>query len=281
MAEVPAQLVAQLRKATGAGMMDCKNALAATGGDLEKAMDWLREKGLGKAGKLSEREATEGAVEAIVEGNVGVLAELNCNTDFVAKGADFTELVSGIARSVAEHGDGDVAALAYDGSTVGDTITQLAAKLGENVSLGRVVRFESNEGLIDAYKHVQNDRGTIGVLVELGGVDASDEDARAVAHDIALHVSFAAPQYLTRDEVPADVVEHERGIIEAKSRNEGVPENKLEGAIKGRLNGFYKEIVLLEQPSVKDPKVSVGKLVEALGSGASLKRFARVKVGED
>jgi elongation factor Ts len=281
MAEVPAQLVAQLRKATGAGMMDCKSALAATEGDLEKAMDWLREKGLGKAGKLSEREATEGAVEAIVEGNVGVLAELNCNTDFVAKGSDFTGLVSGIAQAVVEQGDADVAALAYDGSTVGDTVTQLAAKLGENVSLGRVVRFESSDGLIDAYKHVQNDRGTIGVLVELAGVDASNEDARAVAHDIALHVSFAAPQYLTRDEVPADVVEHERGIIEAKSRNEGVPENKLEGAVTGRLNGFYKEIVLLEQPSVKDPKVSVGKLVEGLGGGASLKRFARVKVGED
>ena len=119
------------------------------------------------------------------------------------------------------------------------------------------------------------------MLVELGGVDASDENAQAVAHDIALHVSFAAPRYLTRDEVPADVVEHERGIIEAKSRNEGVPENKLQGAVTGRLNGFYKEIVLLEQPSVKDPKVSVGKLVEGLGSGASLKRFARVKVGED
>jgi elongation factor Ts len=281
MAEVPAQLVAQLRKATGAGMMDCKSALAATEGDLEKAMDWLREKGLGKAGKLSEREATDGAVEAVVEGNVGVLAELNCNTDFVAKGSDFTGLVSGIAHAVIEQGDGDVAALSYDGSTVGDTVTQLAAKLGENVSLGRVVRFESTDGLIDAYKHVQNDRGTIGVLVEIGGVDASNEDARAVAHDIALHVSFAAPQYLTRDEVPADVLEHERSIIEAKSRNEGVPENKLEGAITGRLNGFYKEIVLLEQPSVKDPKVSIGKLVEGLGNGASLRRFARVKVGED
>jgi elongation factor Ts len=282
MAEVPAKLVASLRKATGAGMMDCKNALAATEGDLEKAMDWLREKGLGKAGKLSEREATEGAVEAIVEGGVGVLAELNCNTDFVAKSADFTGLVSGIARAVAERGDTDVAALAYDGSTVGETVTQLAAKLGENVSLGRVVRFEAGpDALVDAYKHVQNDRGTIGVLVELAGVDPSDDTARDVAHEIALHVSFAAPQYLTRDEVPADVVEHERGIIEAKSRNEGVPENKLEGAIKGRLNGFYKEIVLLEQASVKDPKVSIAKLVEGLGGGASLTRYARVKVGEE
>jgi elongation factor Ts len=282
MAEVPAKLVAALRKATGAGMMDCKNALAATEGDLEKAMDWLREKGLGKAGKLSEREATEGAVEALVDGDVGVIVELNCNTDFVAKGGDFTALVSGIAEAVAQQGDADVAGLAYEGSTVGDTITQLAAKLGENVSLGRVVRFEGGaQGLVDAYKHVQNDRGTIGVLVELSGVDASDPRAREVAHEIALHVSFAAPQYLTRDEVPADVVEHERGIIEAKSRNEGVPDNKLEGAVKGRLNGFYKEIVLLEQASVRDPKTSIGKLVEGLGGDATVKRFARVKVGEE
>jgi elongation factor Ts len=282
MADVPAKLVASLRKATGAGMMDCKNALAATEGDLEKAMDWLREKGLGKAGRLSEREATEGAVEALVDGDVGVVVELNCNTDFVAKGSDFTGLVSGSARAVAEQGDADVAALAYDGSTVGDTVTQVAAKLGENVSLGRVVRFEADDkGLVDAYKHVQNERGTIGVLVELANVDPTDAQVRDVAHEIALHVSFAAPQYLTRDEVPADLVEHERGIIEAKSRNEGVPENKLEGAIKGRLNGFYKEIVLLEQASVRDPKVSIGKLLEGLGGGATVKRFARVKVGEE
>ncbi|MET0421659.1 MAG: translation elongation factor Ts [Acidimicrobiia bacterium] len=282
MAEVAAADVAKLRKATGAGMMDCKSALEATDGDLEKALDYLREKGLSKAGKLSEREATEGSVEALVDGNVGVIAELNCNTDFVAKGSDFTGLVTAIANAVAANGDADVAGLTIDGATVGDTLTQLAAKLGENVTLGRVVRFEAGtDGLVDAYKHVQSDRGTIGVLVELAGVDPSSAEARDVAHEIALHVSFAAPAYLTRDEVPADVVEHERGIIEAKSRNEGVPEAKLEGAVMGRLNGFYKESVLLEQPSVKDPKVSIGKLVEGLGGGASLKRFARVKVGEE
>jgi len=281
MAEVAAADVAKLRKATGAGMMDCKSALEATEGDLEKALDFLREKGLSKAGKLSEREATEGSVEALVDGNVGVIVELNCNTDFVAKGSDFTGTVAAIANAVVANGDADVAALSLDGSTVGDTLTQLAAKLGENVTLGRVVRFEATDGLVDAYKHVQSDRGTIGVLVELAGVDPSSAAAREVAHEIALHVSFAAPAYLTRDEVPADVVAHERGIIEAKSRNEGVPEAKLEGAVMGRMNGFYKESVLLEQPSVKDPKVSIGKLVEGLGGGASLKRFARVKVGED
>jgi elongation factor Ts len=282
MADVSAKDVAALRKATGAGMMDCKQALQKTNGDADAAMDWLRAKGLGKAGKLGEREANEGAVEALVDGPVAVIVELNCNTDFVAKGADFTGTVGALAKLVAANGDGDVAALPFEGTTVGDALTQLAAKLGENVSLGRVVRFETDgDGVLDAYKHVQNDRGTIGVIVELGGVKADDADARAVAHEIALHVSFAAPAYLTRDEVPADVLERERAVIEEKSRNEGVPEEKLPGAVQGRLNAFYKDVVLLEQPSVKDPKVSIGKLVEGLGAGATIRRFARVKVGED
>ena len=277
MAEVTAALVAKLRKATGAGMMDCKKALEATDGDLDKAVDRLREQGLSNANKYEDREATEGSVEAIVDGNVGVLVELKCNTDFVAKGSDFVALVTKIANAVAAGGDADVASLPLDGSTVGETVTQTAAKLGENVSLGRVVRYEATDGLVDAYKHIQNERGTIGVLVELGGVDPSSDEARAVAHEIALHVSFAAPEYLTRDEVPADVVERERVVLEQKSRNENVPEAKLAGAVTGRLNGFYKEVVLLDQPSVTDSKKSVKAVLDA--AGVEVKRFARFEVG--
>jgi elongation factor Ts len=280
MAEYSAKDIAALRKATGAGMMDCKNALEESNGNLDDAMDWLRAKGIAKAGKLSDREATEGAVDVVVDGNVGAIVELNCNTDFVAKGSEFTSVVGELTKLVAANGDGDVAALPYGDSTVGETLQHLAGKLGENVVLGRVVRFES-DGLLDAYRHNQSDRGTIAVLVEISGVDPSDEAAREVAHEIALHISFAAPAYLTREEVPADVLAREQAVIEEKSRNEGVPEAKLEGAVKGRLNAFYKDVVLLEQPSVKDPKVSIGKLVEGLGGGAKLTRFARVKVGED
>ena len=280
MAEYSAKDISALRKATGAGMMDCKNALEETAGNLEGAMDWLRAKGLAKAGKLSEREATEGAVDVVVDGNVGAIVELNCNTDFVAKGSEFTSVVSAVTKLVAAHGDGDVASLPFEGSTVGEALQQLAGKLGENIVLGRVVRFES-DGLLDAYRHNQNDRGTIAVLVEITGVDPTNEAAREVAHEIALHISFAAPAYLTRDEVPADVIAREQAVIEEKSRNEGVPEAKLEGAVKGRLNAFFKDSVLVEQPSVKDPKVSIGKLVEGLGGDAKLVRFARVKVGED
>ncbi len=280
MAEYSAQDIAALRKATGAGMMDCKNALEEAEGDRERALDVLRAKGLAKAGKLQDREATEGAVDVVVDGNVGAIVELNCNTDFVAKGSEFTSVVTELTKLVAANGAGDVGALAFDGATVADALTHLAGKLGENVVLGRVVRFES-DGLLDAYRHNQNERGTIAVLVELTGVDPADDRAREVAHEIALHISFAAPGYLTRDEVPADVLQREQAVIEEKSRNEGVPEAKLEGAVKGRLNVFYKDSVLLEQPSVKDPKVSIGKLVEQLGGDAKLSRFARVKVGED
>jgi len=280
MAEYSAKDISALRKATGAGMMDCKNALEESNGDLEAAVDWLRAKGLSKANKLQDREATEGAVDVLVDGNVGVIVELNCNTDFVAKGTDFTSVVSALTKLVAANGDGDVASMPFEGSTVGETLQHLAGKLGENVVLGRVVRFES-DGLLDGYRHNQNDRGTIAVLVEISGVDPSNEAAREVAHEIALHISFAAPAYLSREDVPADVLAREQAVIEEKSRNEGVPEAKLEGAVKGRLNAFYKDVVLLEQPSVKDPKVSIAKLVEGLGGDAKLTRFARVKVGED
>jgi elongation factor Ts len=280
MAEYSAKDIAALRKATGAGMMDCKSALEESAGDKERALDILRAKGLAKAGKMQDREATEGSVDVVVDGNVGAIVELNCNTDFVAKGSEFTSLLADITKLVAANGDADVASLPYGNSTVGDTITALAGTIGENVVLGRVVRFES-DGLLDAYRHNQNDRGTIAVLVEISGVDPSNEAARAVAHEIALHISFAAPAYLKREDVPADVLEREKAVIEEKSRNEGVPEAKLEGAVKGRLNAFYKDVTLLEQPSVKDPKISIAKLVEGLGGGAELTRFARVKVGED
>jgi elongation factor Ts len=280
MAEYSAKDISALRKSTGAGMMDCKQALEESNGDLEAAMDWLRAKGLSKANKLQERDATEGAVDVVVDGNVGAIVELNCNTDFVAKGSEFTGLLADITKLVAANGDGDVTALPLGGSTVGDTLQHLAGKIGENVVLGRVVRFESS-GLLDGYRHNQNDRGTIAVLVELSGVEPSNEAAREVAHEIALHISFAAPAYLKREDVPADVLGREQAVIEEKSRNEGVPEAKLEGAVKGRLNAFYKDVVLLEQPSVKDPKVSIAKLVEGLGAGVELTRFARVKVGED
>ena len=279
MAEVTAAMVAALRKATGAGMMDCKQALAESDGDMDAAKDWLRTKGLSGSGRA--RAANDGAVEVIVEDGVGALVELTAETDFVAKGTVFTDTVTKLARLAVDEAKEEIAGLTFEGTTVEEHITQLAAKLGENIGLGRVVVYEAPDGVIDGYKHVQNDRGTIGVLVEIGGVAAGDAKAKEVAHDLALHVASAAPSYVRREDVPADVVEKERAVLEELTRNEGKPDNAIPKIVDGRMNGFYKDNVLLEQAFVRDAKTTVGKLVEALGKDATVRRFARVKVGEE
>jgi elongation factor Ts len=281
MAEISAKDVAALRKATGAGMMDCKKALEESNGDPEAAKTWLRERNLAGAGKRSGRAADQGAVDVVVDGKVGALVELNCETDFVAKGGDFKALVAALARHVAQHGDADLANQPFEGSTVDDAITQLSGKLGEKLELGRVVRFESPDGLIDAYKHVQNERGVIGVLVELGGVDASDAKVQEVAHDLALHIANSAPRYTRRDDVPPEEVDRERAVLEAQTRQEGKPEQALAKIVDGKLNGFFKTIVLNEQPFVKDNKVTIESLVSGLGGDATIRRFTRVKIGEE
>jgi elongation factor Ts len=281
MADFSAKDVAALRKATGAGMMDCKRALTECDGDIEAAKDWLRKKGLANAGKRADRAADQGAVEVVVDGTVGAVLELNCETDFVAKGADFQNVLGALVAQVATAGDADVAGQAFEGSTVGETLTQLSSTLGERIELGRIARYESPDGLLDAYKHIQNDRGTIGVLVELGGVDASSADARAVAHDIALHIASAAPRYVSKDDVPADAIEKERELLTELTRNEGKPENAIEKIVTGRLNGFYKDYCLLEQGFVKEPKTTIAKLVAGLGGDATVRRFARIKIGEE
>ncbi|MGH9025914.1 MAG: translation elongation factor Ts [Acidimicrobiia bacterium] len=281
MADVKATDVAALRKQSGAGMMDCKRALEENDGDIEKAKDWLRSQGITKSAKRSGRAADDGAVDVIVENGRAALAELTAETDFVAKGADFTGTVADLTQLVLDEGDDDVPGKSFRGSTVGDVVTDLAAKLGENVGLGRVARFESRDGLLDGYKHVQNERGTVGVLVELGGVDPGDAKAREVAHDLALHIASAAPGWVHRDDVPAETVERERAVFEEQTRAEGKPDQAVPKIVEGRLNGFYKEAVLVDQPFVRDQKTTIGKLVFGLGAEATVRRFVRVKVGEE
>jgi elongation factor Ts len=282
--EISAKDVAALRKITGAGMMDCKKALQENGGDIEAAKNWLREKGIAGAAKQAGREANEGAIEVRVEGNVGALVELNCTTDFVAKGDVFKEALAKLIGIVIEQGDADLGSKQIDGESVDDFVKGLAGSLGENIQLGRVVRFESADGLLDAYKHVQNERGKVGVLVELGGVDRSSPQAQEVAHDVALHIASAAPRFVSRDDVPADVIEHERKIYETQAREEGKPEQAWPKIIEGKLNGFYKANpggALVDQAFVKDQKSTVGALVGGLGGDAAVRRFARVKIGEE
>jgi elongation factor Ts len=281
MAEVSAKHVAALRKVTGAGMMDCKAALLENDGDMERAKDWLREKGIAGAAKRAGREADQGSIEVLVEGNVGALVELNCETDFVAKGDGFKQAVAALTKIVVEQGDADLGARTIDGETVDDFVKGRSGTLGEKIEVGRVVRFEAPDGLIDAYKHVQNERGIVGVLVELAGVDSGDAKAREVAHDIALHIASAAPRFVTRDDVPADEVAREREVLAKQTAEEGKPEQAWPKIVEGKLNGFFKTVALVEQPFVKDQKQTIGGLVQALGSDAAVRRFARVKIGED
>ena len=262
-------------------MMDCKRALEETEGDFDKAKDWLREKGIAGAAKRAGREADQGAVDVLVEGSTGAVVELNCETDFVAKGDVFKSALADLTRLIVEQGDDNVGAQTYEGGTVDDFVKGLSGTLGEKIELGRVTRFESTDGLLDAYKHVQNERGVVGVLVELGGVDRGDARARDVAHDIALHIASAAPRFVAREDVPADEVDRERAVLEAQTREEGKPEAALGKIVDGKLNGFFKQVALLEQPFVKDQKQSIAALVKALGNGATVRRFARVKIGEE
>jgi elongation factor Ts len=280
-ADVKAADVAALRKATGAGMMDCKKALAETDGDMDAAKDWLRKKGLAGASKRAGRAAEQGAIDVVVDGSVGAIVELTAETDFVAKSADFTGTVSKLARLAVAEAKEEIGDAPFEGATVAEFVTQMASKVGENVALGRIIMFETPDGLLDGYRHLQFDRGTIGVLVELGGVDRADVKAQEIAHDIALHVASAAPRYVSRDDVPADVIEKERSVLEELSRNEGKPEAALPKIIEGRLNGFFKDNCLLEQGFVREPKTTVSDLLESIGDGVTVRRFARVKIGED
>jgi elongation factor Ts len=263
MADFSAADVQRLRKLTGAGMLDCKRALEATGGDFEAAVNWLREKGLAQSAKRADRASEQGAVGAANLGGAAALVELLCETDFVAKSPDFVNLVGELAEAVAAKGEGATADYAQ-------TIEDLRISLKENITLGRVVRFEAAGGaVLDSYLHSQNDRGVNGVLVELAGGD------QRLAHEVALHIASMRPQWLTREEVPAERVEAERQVLENLTRNEGKPEQAVPKIVEGRLNGFYRDTVLLEQPWVKDNKQTLRHLV----GEARVTRFAQVEIG--
>ena len=285
MADISAKDVAALRKATGAGMMDCKQALEETDGAVEAAKLVLREKGLAGAAKRAGREADQGAVDVRVTGTVAVVAELNCETDFVAKGDVFKDALDNIGALVEAKGTDDLEHQKLGGETVDDFVKSLSGRLGEKIQLGRIVRFETNDGLLDGYKHVQNERGTIGVIVELGGVDASSAQTRAVAHDIALHIAnkSTAPRYVSRDDFPADVVETERAFHEKQTAEEGKPEAARPKIVEGKMTGFFKGQggALLDQGFVKDNKQTIAALLGTLGKDATVRRFARVEIGAD
>jgi elongation factor Ts len=263
MAEFTAKDVQEVRQATGAGMLDCKKALEETNGDKEAAKQLLREKGLAASAKRSDRENTQGAVALAVSGDGAAMVELKCETDFVAKSEQFNAVANDLAKAVLAGGPDAASQRSGD-------LDELKITLKENIELGRIVHFVKGEGnTLDSYLHIQSERGVNGVLVETSGT------SQEVAHDVAVHIAFARPKYLTRDEVPADDVERERATLEAITRNEGKPEQAIPKIVEGRLNGYFKEIVLLDQPFAKDDKKSVS---EVIGSGRIV-RFAQIEIG--
>ena len=281
MAEISAKIVMELRGRTGAGMMDCKKALAAVEGDMEKAIDYLREKGLAAAAKKQSRIAAEGLVGSFVckECATGALVEVNCETDFVAKTDKFKALVSDVAEQVAKKDPADVDALLKqpffkdESTTIEQMVTAATAEIGEKISIRRFVRYEG--GIVESYIHMG---GKVGVLVQAEGTPNEE-----VIHDVALQIAAAspvAPEYVRREEVDPSHLEHEKEILIAQARNEGKPENIIEKMVQGRIVKFYKEVCLLEQAFVKDADVSVGKMIEQKAKGLNIVRFTRYKMGD-
>ena len=273
---ITASQVKELREKTGAGMMDCKKVLTETNGDEEKAIELLRERGIAKAAKKSDRIAAEGLVETYIseDGKVGVVVEVNAETDFVAKNEEFRNFVADVAKQVAKENPADVEALleqksiAEPDKTVKEVLTNKIATIGENMSIRRFVRFETNN-LLESYIHGD---GKIAVLVEM------ENGTPELAKDVCMQIAAARPEFLDRESVPADRLAKEMEILKAQAMNEGKPAEIAEKVVQGRINKFYSEVCLVEQEFVKDSDIKVGKLVES--KGAKIVRFARFEKGE-
>ena len=272
---ITAELVKNLREKTGAGMMDCKKVLTEVDGDMEKAAELLRERGIAKAAKKSGRIAAEGLVAAYVADNkkVGAVVEVNAETDFVAKNEEFKSFVADVAEIVTSENPADVEALLevkYKGTekTVKEVLTDKIATIGENMSIRRFMRIES-EGLVESYIHGD---GKIAVLVNFAKGES------VLAKDVCMQIAAAKPEYLNREAVPQDAVAKEMEILKAQAMNEGKPAEIAEKMVQGRIGKYYSEICLLDQEFVKDPSVKVGDLIKS--KGAEMVAFARFEKGE-
>ncbi len=272
---ISASLVKELREKTGAGMMDCKKVLTETDGDMEKAAELLRERGIAKAAKKSGRVAAEGLVTVYIadDKKVGSIVEVNAETDFVAKNEEFKEFVNTTAKVIADTNPADVEVLLntkYAGSdkTVGEVLTEKIATIGEHMSIRRFARFESN-GLVEGYIHGD---GKIAVLVDF------EKGETDLAKDVCMQITAANPEYMERNEVPAERTQKEMEILKAQAMNEGKPAEIAEKMVQGRIGKFYGEICLLDQVFVKDSNVKVGDLISS--KGAKLNKFVRFERGE-
>ena len=266
--------VKELREKTGAGMLDCKKALQESEGNMEKAIDWLREKGISKAAKKESRIAAEGLSEILVDGNKAVILEINSETDFVAKNAEFTNFVSLLAKVVLENCPKtmeEAMELPMGDGTVNSSLINLIAKIGEKISFRRFEIVEKNDNQVFGVYNHQN-LGKINVITVLDG------DNSEIARDVAMHVAAMNPGYLSRNDVPEDVINHEKDVIKKQAIEEGKPAEIAEKMVNGRSNKFYKEVCLLEQPFIKDPDLDVAGYAKA--NNMAVVKFVRFEVGE-
>jgi elongation factor Ts len=279
--EITASLVKELREKTGVGMMECKKALQENGGDLEKAIIWLRERGLSRAAKKAGRVTSEGLVEVLVsaDATAGVVVEVNCETDFVSKNDDFKNFTKTVAELALTKKIGDAEALAGEklasGETVQDRITALIATIGENLSLRRVALLTTNAGTIAGYIHMG---GKIGALVRIE--PATGDVVKELGKDLAMHVAAAAPKYLNETEVDPAELEQEKDLARKKLAEQKKPADMIEKILAGQMVKFYKEVCFVEQGFIKDPNISIKKLVEEKAKGAQVTGFVRYNLGE-
>jgi len=269
--------VMALREKTGAGVMDCKKALTDADGDMDKASDLLRERGIAKAEKKASRIAAEGAVSCYTEGKTGVLLEINCESDFVAKNPRFAEIATEISKVIVKENPADVAALlacAIEGAAnVEEYLKSQTAVIGEKIAIRRFTVYKT-EGFLASYIHLG---GKLGVILDMNGEET--DAAKEVAHEITLQIAFAKPGYLTEEEVPAEALEKEKEVLKQQAINEGKPAAIAEKMVQGRIKKFYEENCLLKQAFIKDDKKSVADLLKAAGN-VSINRFAFYVMGE-
>ena len=270
MAQITAALVKELREITGAGMMDCKKALVECEGDKDKAIDYLREKGIAKAAKKAGRIASEGVVAAASDGKTACIVEINSETDFVAKNENFLALVKKIAEHIVACKPADMDALnasQMDGKTVAEVMTEAVASIGEKLSLRRFEVYTTEDGQLATYIHMG---GKIGVIVELSGGD------KTLGKDVAMQIAAAKPQGIGREDVDQEALAHEREVLRKQALEEGKPEKIVEKMVDGRINKYYKEVCLVEQEFVKDSD----KTIKDILAGVEVRRFARFEMGE-
>lgn len=292
MANITSQMVKELREMTQAGMMDCKKALMEAEGEMEKAVEWLREKGLAAAAKKAGRIAAEGMVATYINdsASVGVIVEVNCETDFVANTDNFKAFCKDVAKHIALANPADIDALMgqtfvdNDQKTITDLVSDATVAIGEKISIRRFARYETGKGVVESYIHMGGKIGVL-LLVENDKPETFGNDVfRTYYHDVALQIAAAKPMVVRKDEVPSDSINKEREILRAQALNEGKPEKIVDKMVEGRIEKYYKEVCLLEQPFVKDGDKSIQKLTDEvakeIGAAITVVSFERFERGE-